>query len=211
MLVGRVVDDELGDDADAARMRRRDEALDVGHRAVVGMHRAVFADVVAVVEPRRGIERQQPDRVDAKLDDVVELHHQPGEVADAVIVGVEERLDVHLVDDRVLVPERIVRRGDRDAWLRGVHGAPPGGATRQIANGRSAGSRRTCCSLPVQTARVAAHQILDIERAVIGKLPLPQRQLERRGLHVVRIEADRDQDHVRRRRAGACRRAGSGR
>jgi hypothetical protein len=57
MLVGGVIDHELGDDADAARVRRRDEALDVGHRAVIGMHRAVFADVVAVVEPRRWIER----------------------------------------------------------------------------------------------------------------------------------------------------------
>ena len=113
MLVGGVVDDEFGDDADATRMRRRNEALHIGHRSIIGMHRAVFADVVSVIEPRRRIERQQPDRVDAELDDVIELHHQPGEVSDAVIVGVEERLDVHLVDDRVLVPERIVRRRQR--------------------------------------------------------------------------------------------------
>ena len=108
MLVGGVVDDQLGDHAQAARVRGRDEALDVAHRAVVGMHRAVFGDVVAVVAPRRGIERQQPDRVDAELGDVVELLHQAGEIADAVIVGIEERFHVQLVDDRVLVPERVV-------------------------------------------------------------------------------------------------------
>src|ERR671922_77656 len=39
-------------------------------------------------------------------------------VADAVVVAVEERLDVHLIDDRVLEPQRIVfdrdgRRYDR--------------------------------------------------------------------------------------------------
>ena len=38
------------------------------------------------------------------------LLREPGKVADAVVVAVAERLDVHLVDDRVLVPERIAAR-----------------------------------------------------------------------------------------------------
>ena len=46
--------------------------------------------------------------------------------------------------------ERIVRDGRHDVLLRRVHGSVSGGATRQIANGRSTGSRRTRCSLPVQ-------------------------------------------------------------
>ena len=139
MLVGGVVDDQLGDDAEAARMRGGDEALDVGHRAVVGMHRAVVGDVVAVVAPRRGIERQQPDRVDAELGDVVELRHQAGEIADAVIVGIEERLDVQLIDDRVLVPERIVRHGRHDDSCCGAFMAAPPAARR--ARSRTAGPR----------------------------------------------------------------------
>ena len=117
MLVGGVVDHQLGDHPHAARMRRGDEALGVGQRAVVGMHAAIVGDVVAVVEARRGIERQQPDRVDAEIGDVVELGDQAGEIADAVVVGIEERLDVQLVDDRVLVPERIV--GQRGRARRG--------------------------------------------------------------------------------------------
>ena len=111
MLVGGMVDDQLGDDADAAPMRLLDEALDVVERAVLGMDAGVLGDVVAVVEPRRGIEGQQPERVDAELGDVVELGDQAGKVADAVVVGIEERLDVQLVDDRVLVPERVLRDG----------------------------------------------------------------------------------------------------
>ena len=59
-------------------MRRANEMAEVGHRAVVGMHVAIVADVVAVIEPRRGIERQQPDRVDAEIGDVVELGDQAG-------------------------------------------------------------------------------------------------------------------------------------
>ena len=86
---------------------------EVLERAVVGMHVGVVGDVVAVVAQRRRIERQQPDRVDAELLDVVEPLGQPGEVADAVAVGVVERLDVHLIDDGVLVPERVIDHG----WL----------------------------------------------------------------------------------------------
>ena len=40
--------------------------------------------------------------------EVVELLDQPAKVADAVAVAVEERPDVQLVDDRVLVPELVV-------------------------------------------------------------------------------------------------------
>src|SRR5262249_58331671 len=46
----------------------------------------------------------QPQRGDAEVLQVVELLGQPGEVADAVVVAVGERLDVQLVDDRRLVP-----------------------------------------------------------------------------------------------------------
>ena len=39
--------------------------------------------------------------------EVVELAGQPGEIADAVAVAVGERLDVKLIDDRVLEPELV--------------------------------------------------------------------------------------------------------
>ena len=107
MLIGGVVDDQLGDDADAAPVRLVDEALEVVERAVARMDVLVVGDVVAVVAQRRRIERQQPEAVDAEVLQVVELLRQAREVADAVVVAVEEGADVRLVDDRVLVPERI--------------------------------------------------------------------------------------------------------
>ena len=114
MLVGGVIDDQLGDDLQPAAVRLRDELAEVLQRAVVGVHVGVVGDVVAIVAHRRRIERQQPERVDAELLDVVEALRQASEVADAVAVGVVERLDVHLIDDRVLVPERVVGHG---CWL----------------------------------------------------------------------------------------------
>ena len=104
VLVGGVVDDELGDDAQAAAVRLDDEGAEVVERAVRRVHVLVVGDVVAVVAQRRRVERQQPDGVDAERLDVVEPLGQAAEVADAVAVGVGVGLDVQLVDDRVAVP-----------------------------------------------------------------------------------------------------------
>ena len=107
VLIGGVVDDELGDDADAAAVRFGDEVIEVVERAVARMDVLVVGDVVAVVSQRRRVERQQPEAVDAEALQVVELLRQAGEVADAVVGAVEERADVRLVDDGVLVPEGV--------------------------------------------------------------------------------------------------------
>ena len=111
MLIGGVVDDQLGDDADVAAVRLGHEPIEVVQRAVARMDVLVVRDVVAVVAQRRRVERQQPQRVDAEPLQVVELLGQPGEVADAVVVAVEEGADVRLVDDGVLVPERVFELG----------------------------------------------------------------------------------------------------
>ena len=71
------------------------------------MDLGVVGDVVAVVAQRRGIKRQQPQRRDAQVLQIVELLRQAAKVADAVVVAVVERADVQLIDDRVLVPLRI--------------------------------------------------------------------------------------------------------
>ena len=52
MLVGGMVDHQLGDDPHAARMRRRNETLGIGECPVVWMDATVVADVVAIVQPR---------------------------------------------------------------------------------------------------------------------------------------------------------------
>ncbi|MCY1446297.1 hypothetical protein D9M71_628530 [compost metagenome] len=90
MLVAGVVDDQLGDHPQAALVGLGDETAGVGHAAVVRVHGLVFGDVVAVVTAWRGIERQQPQGVDAQLGDIVELADQAGEITDAIVVRVEE-------------------------------------------------------------------------------------------------------------------------
>ena len=84
-------------------------------RAVVRIDVVIIGDVVAVIAQRRGIKGQKPDGGDAQFLEIIELLDQAAEIADAVAVAVVERLDVQLVDDRVLVPERI--DGGLTRWL----------------------------------------------------------------------------------------------
>ena len=72
MLVRRMVDHQFGDNPDAPVVRRGDEALDIGERAVIRVDAAIVGDVIAIVLPRRRIERQKPDRVDPKLRDIIQ-------------------------------------------------------------------------------------------------------------------------------------------
>ena len=113
VLVRCVVHDELGDDLETAPVSLSHEGPEVALRSVDGIDAAVTGDVVAVVAHRRRIERQQPNGVHAESRDVVELLCQSPEVADAVVVRVEERAHVQLIDDRILVPERVAVRGER--------------------------------------------------------------------------------------------------
>ena len=104
---GGVVHDEVDDDADPPLVRGGDERPEVLDGPVVGVDPVEVGDVVAAVLQRRGVERQQPDAVDAEPLQVVQLLLQAAEVAGAVVVAVEERARVDLVEDRRLEPERI--------------------------------------------------------------------------------------------------------
>ena len=115
VLVGRVVHHEVGDDAEPSGVRFIEEALEVGQRPVVGVHRPVVGDVVAVVPERRGEEREEPQAVHAEVLQVVEPTGQAHEVADAVVVAVLEGPDVELVEHGVLVPERVTHARDPTA------------------------------------------------------------------------------------------------
>ena len=119
MLVRRVVDDEFDDDPDAALVSRIDESPEVIHRSVVGAYVTVIGDVVTIVAARRGEERQKPDRSRTKRGNVVQLLVQTLEVANPVAIGVEEGLDVKLVDYRILVPQRV--SNNLSLRLQGIH------------------------------------------------------------------------------------------
>jgi hypothetical protein len=108
VLIGRVIDDELGDHLQSQPVRLVQHGAKILERTVLRMDILIVGDVVAVVLQGRGIEGHQPEGVDAQIPDIFELGCQSLEIADAVVVRIEERLDVALVDDRVLVPKSVI-------------------------------------------------------------------------------------------------------
>src|SRR5215469_11250212 len=81
------------------------------------MHAVIVRDVIAPVAIGRGMDRRQPDRVDAKIPNVIELGNQAGEIALPVAVRVAERADVDLVDDGATPPRRRRHAQTSDAEL----------------------------------------------------------------------------------------------
>ena len=88
-----------------SRMGLAGQRLEVGDGADRGMDLAELGDVVAVILQGRGVDRHQPEAIDAELLEIVELRGQADQVAVAVAVGVVEPSDIDLVEDRILVPE----------------------------------------------------------------------------------------------------------
>ena len=105
MPVGGVIDDEVDDDPDAAIVRRADDLDEVAVAAEPRVDAVEVGDVVAVVAVGARVEGHQPQARHAEVGEVVDALREPGEVADAVAVAVEERLDVEAVDDRGLPPQ----------------------------------------------------------------------------------------------------------
>ena len=104
VLVARVVGDDVDDQLHVPGVQLADEPVDVGERAEHRVDALVVADVVAVVDLRRRVERRHPEHVGTERRDVVEPVDQPRQVADAVTVAVGEAARVDLVDDRGLPP-----------------------------------------------------------------------------------------------------------
>ena len=107
MLIRRVVDDELGDHPQLSPLGLLHEATKILHRAEIGIDVTVVRNVIAVVAPRRRIERQQPEGGDTEIFQIVQFAGQPGEISDTVAVAVGKCLDMKLIDDRVLEPELV--------------------------------------------------------------------------------------------------------
>ena len=105
MLVRGVVDYQFGDYAQPPAMGLIDEAVEVRHVTDGRMHVMVIGDIIAVIEPRGRIEREEPERGHTQLLQIVELGDQAGKIADAITVAVKEGLDVQLIYDGVLVPQ----------------------------------------------------------------------------------------------------------
>ncbi len=139
VLVARVVHHQIGDDADAAPVSVVEELDEVVEEPEVGVHGEEVTDVVPAVAHGRGVERQQPQAVDAEPLQIVELGPQPREVADAVVVGVEEAAGEHFVEHTPPVPVGPSLGGERG----GADAREPGASGAAGRGGRAGGAADT--------------------------------------------------------------------
>jgi hypothetical protein len=144
VLVGRVVDHEVDQHANAAAVRLVHELDEVAEGAEAGIDAVEVRDVVAVILVGRRHERPEPDRIDAERLEVVEAAHEPLEVAAPVAVAVHEGLDGQRVHDGVLVPEVLdhgrAGAGGRSVWRRAWRSSRAGTRSAQVVIPRG-GSR----------------------------------------------------------------------
>ena len=126
VLVARVVERVVHDDAHVALVRLGDELAEVVDGAEVGEDRLEVRHVVAAVAEGRLVERRQPERIDAEPLQVVQLRDEALQVAGPVAVRVDERADHHLVEDAPLEPLRVEGKARLLDRCGEAHGSPPG-------------------------------------------------------------------------------------
>ena len=110
MLVGSVIRHEVENDFDVVRFGLRDEIVEIGQRAVHRIDRFVVRNVVAEIDLRRREARRDPDRIDAKVLQIVELRRDAFQIADAVAVAVGKAPRIDLVEHGVVDTIRGPRR-----------------------------------------------------------------------------------------------------
>ena len=107
MLVRGMVQHELGDDPQPALLGLAHERFEIRQRAVNRVDGIIIRDVIPVILERRRIKREQPQRGDAEVLNVIKLLRQPAKISDAVRVAVEKRADGDFINNCAFVPERI--------------------------------------------------------------------------------------------------------
>ena len=109
-----MVDRQIEDQLDAARVAQRDQLIQILLRAELRIDLVIIGNVIFMIG-RRGKNRRQPDPFDAEgfsgiriaVVQVIHTVDDAPKIADAVVVGIGERADKDLVEDPC-----VVRRGN---------------------------------------------------------------------------------------------------
>jgi len=104
MLVGGVIEDQVGNDPQATPVSLVEHGFEVIQRAIVGMDAVEIGHVIAIVEQGRGVDGQQPNTVYPQFLQVIELLDQALEITMTIAVAIEEGPGIQLIEDRVFVP-----------------------------------------------------------------------------------------------------------
>ncbi len=110
MLIRRVRDDVIKEDANVTCVRRADEFAQIVFGAQVGIDRVIVRGIVAVITRRRE-DRREPERANTQVFEVVELRGDAFQIANAIAVRVVKTTRKNFVQDDVVEPRgRLDRR-----------------------------------------------------------------------------------------------------
>jgi len=101
---------EVENDADPGFVQRAHQSVEVCKRAKERIDVDIIGDIIAEVGHRRGVDRRDPDGVDAEPTQVVGAIENAPQVADAIAIAVLKRARVNLIDDCLLPPRSLAHR-----------------------------------------------------------------------------------------------------
>ena len=104
MLIGGVVQNHIQDNPDTALLGLFEQTIKIRERSVLRIDGVVIGDVVSEIHLRRGIERRDPDGVDAQVFQIIEMTRYAIEIADSVAIAVSETAGIDFVDNCFLPP-----------------------------------------------------------------------------------------------------------
>src|SRR6516225_2998342 len=107
MLIGSVVHDQLDHHLETAVVSGRQKLPEVVNRAIHRMDVQIIGDVVAVILQRGRKEGQEPQASDTEVLKVIHFLNQTREVTDSIAIAVLKCADVQLIDNGILIPERV--------------------------------------------------------------------------------------------------------
>jgi hypothetical protein len=89
-------------------MSLSDELLEISQRSVIRVNLEIIGDIVAVVPQWGRIEWKYPYGGYSQIIQIIQLLGKAFEITHAIAVTVKEGLDMHFINDGVLIPKGIV-------------------------------------------------------------------------------------------------------
>src|SRR5258708_34585276 len=100
-----MVQHQVGDDFNAAPVSAIQKILEIAQCAVIRVNSVIIGDIVAIIFEWGWVGGHNPQAVDAQLLEVIELARQALNISVAIGIAVKKGAYVHLIEDRIFVPE----------------------------------------------------------------------------------------------------------
>jgi len=118
VLIGGVIQHQVKDDADAAAVCLRQQAVKILQGAHTGIHRIVIGYIVPIIPVRSGVEGGQPKGIHPQVLQVIEMMENTLQIAQSISVGISEGAGVEVVNHAVPPPGPVCCHGksSRKGW-----------------------------------------------------------------------------------------------